>query len=133
MPAAVKHMPNEVANVVVFAGRETEPGVPAAATHRWTGTYTASRSAALNQTEETTGGYDRLLTPRRQASTFAGTYGVPLTYENFPDLMRYGLKSGSVGVSDGETVPGYLYEKIPDFSADDIDTATIRWGAPGNG
>ena len=130
---AVRSIPNEVANQVIYAGTETVPGTAAAATYRWTGTLAVSKSQPLNRTEETTGGVDRLVTPRRQRATLSGTYAEPLTFESLPMLMQYGLRSGKTGVSDGNTTPGYTYDKSPASIEDDIATATLRHNVPGLG
>jgi hypothetical protein len=127
----VTSIPNEVSQRRVQAGTETVRGTAVVPTTRWTGDLSISATRPLLRTEETTGGYDRMLTPRLGNPDVSGTYAQGLTYEDFAILTRYGVKGGGTGVTDGQATPGYTYRRQPTFDVDDLDSATLEYGVPG--
>lgn len=128
-----RYIPNETSNRKLFVGTEASQGVPVTPDYRLLGTFTATEDAPLNRQLETTGGYDRYTTPKRTASTFAGSYAESLTYQSLPMLMQYGLRRGAAGVTDGNATPGYTYAKSPNFDTDDIATFTAQHFVDGLG
>lgn len=123
---------NESALATVLIGTETTPGVAVAPTARLLGDFTAAPGrGAIRRSEDSTGGYDRTVTIRRGQADPSGAYAEDMTFESFPMLMRYAVRGGGTGVSDGNSVPGYTYAKSPTFSADDIDTFTALYGVEG--
>lgn len=128
-----RFIPNELSARKAFAGTETIPGTAVTPDFRLLGTLVATEDAPLSRTEETTGGFDRLATPKRSASTFTGTYGENLTYESLAILGQYAYRRGATGVSDGAATPGYTYTKFPSFDTDDIATMTVDHGVDGLG
>jgi hypothetical protein len=129
---AVVNIPNEVANQIILYGIETVPGTPVTPDARLLGTIETSENAPLSRQEESTGGYDRLITPKRGPSTFSGTYSESLTFESLPQLMRLGLKGGGA-TGAGNATDGYTYTQEPTFNVDDIDSATFQYNVPGLG
>jgi hypothetical protein len=124
-------VPNEVANKKVLAGVETIPGTAVTPTTYWLGELAITKSADLADRMDATGGYDRRVTPRMSPATFSGTYAEDLAFENLPRTVRYWLVGDTVGVSDAETTPGYVYTQSPAFATDNIDTATLQYGVDG--
>lgn len=129
---AAVNIPNETSNQATYAGFETIPGQNVEPTFRLPGTFAASESASLSRKEETTGGYDRFVTPQKGPSTFAGNYGEDLTFETLPQMMRAGLRAGSQGVQVGAAA-AYQYTKAPMFDRDDIESMTVQYNVPGLG
>jgi len=131
---AVTHIPNEAALQTVLIGTEVQPGVAVVPTARLLGEWSASPGrGAVRRSTDATGGYDRTATVRRQSADPDGSYAEDMTFESYPTLMRYAVKGGGTGTSDGNATPGYSYAKSPSFAADDTDTATILSGVPGLG
>jgi hypothetical protein len=124
-------VPNEVANKKVLAGVETIPGTAVTPTTYWLGELAVTKTADLADRMDATGGYDRRVTPRMSPATFSGTYAEDLAFENLPRTVRYWLVGDTVGVSDGESIPGYVYTQSPAFATDNIDTATLQYGVDG--
>ena len=124
-------VPNEVANKKVLAGTETVPGTAVTPTAYWLGDLSITKTADLADRMDATGGYDRRVTPRMSPATFSGTYAEDLAFENLPRTVRYWLVGDTVGVSDAETTPGYVYTQSPAFASDTIDTATLQYGVDG--
>lgn len=122
---------NEVGNKAAYAGTESVPGTPVAATHQWLGVLNITKTQDLVETEEATGGYHRRVNPQLGLPTFAGTYTENLTFESLPIHMQYALKSGAIGIGDGEDEEGFVHAKSPDFNIDDIASATVRYGIDG--
>jgi hypothetical protein len=124
-------VPNEVANKKVLAGTETIPGTGVTPTAYWLGELAITKTADLADRMDATGGYDRRVTPRQSPAVFAGTYAEDLAFENLPRTVRYWLVGDTVGVSDSESIPGYVYTQSPAFALDNIDTATLQYGVDG--
>jgi hypothetical protein len=124
---------NEVSQSVLYAGTETTPGAAVTPTFALTGTYESSEDSSLNRQEETTGGYDRYVTPKKSPSTFAGTYGQPLTYRDMAILPRYIIRSGGTGTLVGGSTGAYNYNRSPLFNRYDADSMTVHHGVSGLG
>ena len=122
---------NEVGNQEVLVGTEAIVGTAVTPDYRWMGEFAATKSQPRVDKPIATGGYFRRVSPRRGVVTFAGTYGEDLTFESLAQHLQYWLKSGAAGVSDGETIPGYVHSKSPSFAADDIASATVQYGVDG--
>lgn len=133
MPTSLSTVANEVASKKVLAYREAVYGVAGTPTSRWMGDLSITKTADLAEREEMTGGYDRMVSPRQQPAVFAGTYAEDLSFENFPQHLQYWIKGGVTGVTDGETVPGYLHTYVPTFNRDDIASASLQYGVDGLG
>jgi hypothetical protein len=133
MPTSLSTVQNETASKKILAYREAVYGVAGTPTSRWMGDLSITKTADLAEREEMTGGYDRMVSPRQQPATFAGTYAEDLSFENFPQHLQYWIKGGVVGATDGETTPGYLHTYAPTFNRDDIDSATLQYGVDGLG
>ncbi len=73
MVLGATHIPNEVANQVVYVGTEAQAGVLVTPTARVLGDIAITKTVNYSRTEEATGGYDRLVTPRKQLPTYSGT------------------------------------------------------------
>jgi len=124
---------NEQALSVVLFGTETIPGQAVTPTGRLFGEFVSTKNRALRRREEATGLYDRFVSPSREQATYAGTYGEDLTYESFPALLRYAVKSGGTGSLVGGSTAAYQYVKSPSGSVDDIDSMTVQYGVDGLG
>lgn len=129
----VRYIPNEVSQVQVVAGFEDDRGVAAVPDFRLLGEFAASKSQALNRKEETTGGYVRMVTPRKELPSYSGTYGEDLNFETFPQLLRAAIKGGGAGTLVPGSAAVYDYTKSPSKQVDDIETMTVQYGAPGIG
>ncbi|MDQ3541807.1 MAG: hypothetical protein M3440_14095, partial [Chloroflexota bacterium] len=129
----VRYIPNEVSQVQVVAGFEAERGVAVVPDFRLLGEFSASKSQALNRKEETTGGYVRMVTPRKELPSYAGTYGEDLNFETFPQLLRAAIKGGDTGTLVTGSTAVYDYSKSPSKQVDDIETMTVQYGPPGIG
>lgn len=122
------HIRNETGLRRNQAATETYPGLAATPDYRWLGMLDINESAALVRTPENTGTYDGLVTPRRELSTFSGTYSEMLTYQSFAQHNQYAIKAGATGVVEDS---GYLYAVSPNPTDDDIATATVEYGVDG--
>lgn len=129
--AGAIHIPNETGQRVVMYGTETIPGTAVVPSTLLLGELSITRNRAIIRREEATGGFDRFVTPTREAETFDGTYGETLSYESFPRLLELGVRGGLTGVTDGNTTPGYTYTASPEFATDSIDSATLYSGVNG--
>lgn len=128
----IRNVPNESALATVLIGTETTPGVAVTPTARLLGDFTAAPGrGAIRRSEDSTGGYDRTATIRRGQEDPSGSYAEDMTFESYPMLMRYSVKGGGTGTSDGAATPGYTYTKSPTFNADDVDTFTALYGVEG--
>lgn len=128
----IRNVNNESALATVLVGTETVPGVAVTPTARLLGDFTAAPGrGAIRRSEDTTGGYDRTVTIRRGQADPSGSYAEDLTFESFPMLMRWSVRGGGTGTSDGAATPGYTYAKSPNFSVDDVDSFTALYGVPG--
>ena len=119
---------NEIGLRRIQAGTEALPGVAVTPDYRWYGDLVVNKTAALIRTPEMTGTYDGLITPRRELSTFNGTYGERLTYQSFAIHNQYGVDAGATGVAE---VGGYKHTAVPSATADNIATATLEYGVDG--
>lgn len=128
----IRNVNNESALATVLVGTETVPGDAVTPTARLLGDFTAAPGrGAIRRSEDTTGGYDRTVTIRRGQADPSGSYAEDMTFESYPMLMRWSVKGGGTGTSDGAVVPGYTYAKSPTFGSDDVDTFTALYGVEG--
>lgn len=124
------HVPNEESARRLFVKTEAVRGTAVIPDRRLIAELGITPSnAALVRTEEATGGFDRLVTPRRGNIEYGGNLGAPMTFQNGPQFMRWLLKGG--GTPSTSSGGAYTYLKTPSFDVDDIDSFTAYYGVPG--
>lgn len=106
-------------------------GLAVTPTFKLYGDMQVNRAQPLADYTEYDGSFDADILPVRGAVTVDGTYAQNLTYEDFPILLRYGVKGQVAGVTDGQSTPGFTYTYAGTASRDDIDVATVEYGFPG--
>lgn len=100
-------------------------------TYKMYGNFQVTESQAIADSPEYGGTFFQDYEPVYGAWQFGGTYAQNLTYEDLAILPRYWIKGGVTGVSDANTVPGYLYTYQSTSTADDLDVASVEHGVPG--
>jgi hypothetical protein len=124
-------IPNSVGLRRAYGGTEVQAGTAVTPTFRLYGNMKVDPKRALADREEFAGTYFADYSPIWGPLEITGTYEQPLSYEDLPILLRYGLVGGVVGVSDAEGTPGYLYEHKPAADSINLDTMTLEYGTPG--
>lgn len=96
----------------------------------WKGVVNFNR--ALASIAEQTGVFDGRRTPVPGRPNVSLTVTDVFTYEDAPWEMRLAMKGGVNGVTDAGTPPAYTYDFVPTPSVDDLASATLEVGEPGN-
>lgn len=125
---------NELILKKTQAGIETTRGTGVAATRKvYANPFNFTYAKALQTFTDTSGTYDA----RRRAAygrPVIGFTGTDLaTFEDLPWWLKFAIKGGVVGVSDGDTTTAaYTYDFVPSASTDDLASGTFEVNEPGN-
>jgi hypothetical protein len=131
MVTIVSAIPNEDQLRRAYLGTEARLGVAVAPTFRLYGDLQLNKARPLADRTDYGGTYFTDYTVVRGPADITGTYAQPLSYEDLAILTRYAVEGGGTGVSDSETTPGYLYERIPEAELVGIDFASGEYFVPG--
>jgi hypothetical protein len=130
----VAQIPNEAQLRRIQVGTEAfgSRGTAVAPTTKWYGDLAITKTYPLADRNEYDGSFDGWITPVRGPVGIGGTYGAPLSYEDYSIYLRYGVKGQVPGVSDGNGTPGYAYTYQPTPGLDDLDSFIAELGHIGN-
>lgn len=127
----IRKIPNDISNEVLYAARETIPGVAATAGFfRINGQPDINSTPTILDEQDTTGTYVRKANPAKGPTTHEGTWGGTLSYERLPSINRLVLESG--GAPSISAAPAYTYAQQAALLYDDVDTYTLIYGVPGD-
>lgn len=122
--------PNNTQLTRVLSGAETARGTAANRTNKLYGRMMLRRAQELTDSEDYTGDFFGDAEPVRGAVVVDGNYSQNLTYEDLSFLPRYAIKGGITPVGDSENTEAFTYTYRHSGTRDDIDTATVEYGAP---
>lgn len=124
-------VPNEVALKRIAVGTQAFRDTAVPPTYKWYGDLTITEDRPIAESDEYAGTWFADYTPTYGPTTVGGTYAEDFAFEDAAILPRYAVKGGVTGVTDGNTVPGYLYSYTTSPSRDDLDVASIEHEFPG--
>jgi hypothetical protein len=121
--------PNSVALEKCFVGTEVQAGTPVTPTFKVYGRMMLNKVRQISDREEYAGTRFADYEPVFGPWEISGTLEQPLSYEDWAILPRYSVAGGGTGVTDGESIPGYTYARVP-HAVNIADAMTIEGGTP---
>jgi hypothetical protein len=124
-------VPNESSLRRAYAGTQAFRDTAVAPTFKLYGTTVINKTRQLTESDDRAGtrfvDYEPVFGPW----TVDGSHNVNLSYEDLAIYPQAAIRGDVTGVSDGNTVPGYLYEYVTPPASDLLDVWTLENGFPG--